>query len=92
MTKASVSGLKTDLFLYRQLLRHENMVHKHLVRTHVRERATAHMRQAARAKNAFIEHATLVEASNRMPPEMARYYHNRMRELATQRGEYANIK
>ena len=90
-SRATVKGLKTDLALYRMMLQHENRVHKHLVRTQERERAMLHIRSASHAKNAFIQHATLVEASKRMPPEIARFYHGKIRELAEQRGEYATI-
>ena len=89
-SQATVKGLKTDLVLYQQMLRHENLVHKHLVRTHERERAVSHMKQATMAKNAFIQHSALVEASRRMPPEIARYYHEKIRDLATKRGIYAS--
>ena len=91
-SQATVKGLKTDLALYHKMLQHENMVHKHLVRTHERERAMQHIRAATASKNAFIQHATLVEATHRMAPAIAQFYHNKIRELAEQRGDYAAIK
>ena len=90
-SKAAVRGLKTDLALYHKMLQHENLQHKHLARTHERERAMAHIRASTSAKNAFIQHATLVEATRRMAPGLAAFYHQKIRELAEQRGEYCVI-
>ena len=90
-SKAAVRGLKTDLALYHKLLQHENLQHKHLARTHERERAMQHIRASTAAQNAFIQHATLVEATKRMPPGLAAFYHQKIRQLAEQRGDYGAI-
>ena len=80
-SKAAVRGLKTDLELYYRMLQHENVQHRHLARTHERERAMEHIRAQTAAKNAFIQHATLVEATRRMAPALAKFYHGKIKEL-----------
>ena len=87
-TRVTVKNLNTDLTLYRLKLQHENLVHKHHTAHLERKRAVEAMRQHTQAKNAWIQHSTLKEATERMSPALARYYHDKIAELAKQRGAY----
>ena len=74
---------QTDRELYHMRLRSQNVIHRHQGALIDRERHLKAIKATHAYRDAAIQHATLLEATRRLPPALQRYYHDKMRTLAS---------